>query len=798
MLGVMVAGFFGLLLFVLTRPAPPKPVVWVEREVHLMPLLSEATYRGPGELEPLGLAPTDGDRRTALLLLPGSELTFGTLDLPSGSTFRCAIGVPPGQRDPARFALYHVPDVGPPRMLHSRLLSARQQGWIVAEVPLELPPGSARLLLEAKREEGGSCFIANPTITAMVPSHLAAPPPVRKSRTVIDLIERFKKDAVIRSENPLKPLRIAPLSQTLQPLLGSEPTDLWLSAVPDSAFETRLFVPESGFLEVQAFHAPLQKVTWRRGPKPSIDFDITIDGQPAWSRTLMEEDVAGASCVIDETIDLRRWAGQGIQMVFRTTRKMDETANVPFLTGWTRLRVGERISVERRMEGPGRPNVLVVAVDSLRTDRVGAFGSDRELTPNLDHFAAKSRIYDAAISPAPLTVAATGSMLTGLWPHQLGLTGLGKRSRLDDEAVTLAEVLAVGGIRSGAFVARGTHVSERGFEQGFSTWVPYTDPPRLTVPKVTADELFTGFLDWADSRPGEQFFSWVQCVDVAAPYSFDPDDADKGGLLRPNALPPNRDRVLAWQKTDRGLRERHLSCDCERNEQGELVLTEKLKRFEAELESNYCPSEAHRLALIERYDTGVMAWDRAFGNFLSELEKRPYGSNTIVIVVGTHGEELFDHQRLGSGQSVHEESIHVPLLVSGPGVEPKRIADVVSTGGLFSSVIRMTSLRIDDARFIPAWPTQSGQSARPIAFSLQGRLDPSRTDAVAIRTKDWKLIRTEEPPVEKLFQIAKDPNETTDLSAQAGSIYDNLQAELDRWLSLRKPSPATAKAAPGE
>ncbi|MCZ6784827.1 MAG: sulfatase-like hydrolase/transferase, partial [Proteobacteria bacterium] len=113
----------------------------------------------------------------------------------------------------------------------------------------------------------------------------------------------------------------------------------------------------------------------------------------------------------------------------------------------------------------GRPDVLLVLVDTLRFDRVGAYGADRPTTPNLDALAKSGVRFERAYSPAPWTKPAAASILTGLYPSSHGATAVA--SRLSEEVTTLAEILeaegyATYGVVSGSFLG-----SHHGFGQGF-------------------------------------------------------------------------------------------------------------------------------------------------------------------------------------------------------------------------------------------------------------------------------------------------------------------------------------------
>jgi arylsulfatase A-like enzyme len=114
-------------------------------------------------------------------------------------------------------------------------------------------------------------------------------------------------------------------------------------------------------------------------------------------------------------------------------------------------------------------NVLLITIDTLRQDRVGAYGNTSGLTPNIDRIAAQGVRYAHAFSPVPLTLPAHASILTGLLPVRHGIhsnTGF----RLDERVPTLAGVVKSGGYRTGAFVGAFVLDARFGLNHGFDEY----------------------------------------------------------------------------------------------------------------------------------------------------------------------------------------------------------------------------------------------------------------------------------------------------------------------------------------
>ncbi|MEQ8767247.1 MAG: sulfatase [Planctomycetota bacterium] len=164
-----------------------------------------------------------------------------------------------------------------------------------------------------------------------------------------------------------------------------------------------------------------------------------------------------------------------------------------------------------------RPTILLVTLDTLRRDRLGAYGSEAGLTPNLDQFASEAVTYERHYVPAPITLPSHASMLTGLEPFHHGIRRNGS-FRLAEEANTVAELLRDHGYQTSAIVSAGVLDPSFGLDQGFdryhwqsgeTTSRSRTDGERAT--RLAIDELEAG----ADRAS----FMWVHYFDVHGPYS---------------------------------------------------------------------------------------------------------------------------------------------------------------------------------------------------------------------------------------------------------------------------------------
>src|SRR5438094_2790484 len=168
-------------------------------------------------------------------------------------------------------------------------------------------------------------------------------------------------------------------------------------------------------------------------------------------------------------------------------------------------------------------NVLVITVDTLRRDRVGAFGSRSGLTPNIDRLAAAGIRYTHAFSPAPLTLPAHASILTGLLPRRHGIHN-NTSFRLDERVPTLAGLLEAGGYRTGAFVGAFVLDGRFGLNRGFDEYndrLPRGDRAAFHFAERRAGEVVALAGDWILARTAEStspWFAWGHLFDPHTPY----------------------------------------------------------------------------------------------------------------------------------------------------------------------------------------------------------------------------------------------------------------------------------------
>ncbi len=169
-----------------------------------------------------------------------------------------------------------------------------------------------------------------------------------------------------------------------------------------------------------------------------------------------------------------------------------------------------------------RANLLLVTIDTLRQDRVGAYGNQNGLTPTLDRLAASGVRFTHAFSTAPLTLPAHASILTGLLPRHHGIHS-NTRFRLAPDVPTLASVAKAAGYRTGAFVGAFVLDGRFGLSRGFDEYddrLPRAERTSFRFAERRAGEVVAHAGDWIlqPSAGSSPWMAWVHLFDPHAPY----------------------------------------------------------------------------------------------------------------------------------------------------------------------------------------------------------------------------------------------------------------------------------------
>ena len=378
--------------------------------------------------------------------------------------------------------------------------------------------------------------------------------------------------------------------------------------------------------------------------------------------------------------------------------------------------------------GP-RPDVLLVLVDTLRADRIGAYGYPKPTSPTLDALAAEGLVFERAVSASTWTKPAVASLFTALLPSEHGIVRqLRERDpelltqALPHSLPTLAERFRADGYRTFAAVRQPNLLAQMGFDRGFDV---YDLPPHGDA-FALVDRLLAR-LDEAER--GEPVFLYLHLLDVHWPY----DEMLPG--LAPETFGPLAESERAW--VDRAAVRR-----ARRHGWG----------------------HGDWPTMAARYDHGVAYADAAIGRLFEGLRARGRWDRTLVAVTSDHGEGFLEHGRFEHNFEPYEEVARIPLLVrppAGAGIAAGRRESVVGLADLGPTLLELAGL--------PGWRGVSGASFAGVARGVE---DPARAAVVqmerasALVERGSKLIAERGGKI-RYFNLEADPGETRDLGANS-------------------------------
>jgi arylsulfatase A-like enzyme len=390
-------------------------------------------------------------------------------------------------------------------------------------------------------------------------------------------------------------------------------------------------------------------------------------------------------------------------------------------------------------------NVLFLVIDSLRFDAVHG---DEVETPTLDRLEDEGVAFKRCFAQGISTAPSMTSMLTGRYPLDYG-----GHWYLEENQPTMAEQFRRNGYSTGAIHSNPNVSRLRNFHRGFDTFeeniLPYdadglvaAAPDRVLLyanklvrilrrtPYKPAEQINARIEEWT-SEAANPWFLWTQYMDVHGPY-LPGDDFTYRNKFRAERL---------WRK--------------------------------AAVNAPEEVTEAEHEELRQNYNLEVEYIDHQIGLLLDALEARNELEDTVIVLVGDHGDEFMEHGRYGHGNLPYDELTHVPCLVRFPDqadvTQPAEVNDLVRTVDLLP-----TMLDLADAEFSEAMRERmEGESLLPVVGDGEPSYDVAVTEKqvrgedylrFGFRTDEWKFLYDGKHERAHLYNLIADPGETTDVA----------------------------------
>ncbi|PYQ69751.1 MAG: hypothetical protein DMG01_28670, partial [Acidobacteria bacterium] len=372
-------------------------------------------------------------------------------------------------------------------------------------------------------------------------------------------------------------------------------------------------------------------------------------------------------------------------------------------------------------------NLLLVTIDTLRADHVGAYGYARARTPTLDALARGGALFERAYAAAPITLTSHATLLTGRYPPGHGARDNGLR--VSDSVPTLATMLHAAGFRTAAFVAAFPLDHQFGLNRGFDV---YSD----RMPRGSDGRLM-------NERPGSQVVDEAIAWLGVAPATSNqhPATGNRRPATSPQQPAPSPQKFFLW-----------------------------IHLFEPH--APYADPASGR-SMMDRYDDEIATADREVGRLINALGSR--GDDTLIVVAGDHGEAFGEHDEYAHSIFVYDTTLRVPLVMKGPGVSAAvRSTENVTLADVAPTVARRLGTTVADVDGIDVSAALSGGAlpARELyAESFAPLVEFGWAPLRSIRSGNWKFIAA---PRAELYDIVKDAGERVDLSTAQATVVRQL------------------------
>jgi choline-sulfatase len=384
------------------------------------------------------------------------------------------------------------------------------------------------------------------------------------------------------------------------------------------------------------------------------------------------------------------------------------------------------------------PNIILITLDTTRTDRMGFLGCKRGLTPNLDAVAQQSVIFARAYAQVPLTTPSHASLLTGTYPQYNHVEDLG--AALSPGLPYLPALLQQHGYETAAFlgsiVLDAQSKEAPGFDRGFDVYDAHfherqSGEDRYHSIERRAEEVAARATDWLDHRPPKPFFLWVHFYDAHDPYD-----------------PP--------------------------------------EPFKAQYAS-------------EPYDGEIAYVDSVVGKLMQHLRATGLYQDAVIAIAADHGEAFGEHGEERHGMFLYDETIHVPLLLKLPAREGgaklaarARMNDRVSLVAVAPSLLQLTGIAVPAAMqgqsLIPLLEGVANQEKetehtrgtrrREVYSESNYPHDFGWAALHSLRSGKYLYIKA---PRAELYDQAADPNALHNLAGDSKAVAATLDSQLTEF-----------------
>jgi arylsulfatase A-like enzyme len=440
-----------------------------------------------------------------------------------------------------------------------------------------------------------------------------------------------------------------------------------------------------------------------------------------------------------------------------------------------------------------QPNIILLVMDSVRVANLSCYGYERPTTPHIDALAKQSTLYDQAISMGCWTLPVHASLFTGLYPLNHGITV--SRDALPEGFPTLARQLKEFGYQTACFSNNAYISSATGLDQGFDT---VEDIWRVSNPRGTERTKMSKRIKKLEQRGplAKPIVSVLRkAMRVRSFMKQRRSEKDSGARL-------TNQQIQTWLRDSRRpdapffIFVNYMECHERYTPPHPYDRRFMPAKYSPWRVAQVSPNKAEVLAGSARrraddleimralYDGALNYLDARIGEVAGFIDGMGLGDDTLLVITSDHGDSLGEHDHLGHRMSLYEQLVHVPMVIR----YPKRfeagahIDRQVQLGDLFPTFLELagaSATEVGENGFHsllappPAErPFTVAENTAPISLdSLQARM---------LRTDQYKFIWKSNHQHE-LYDLAKDPQEISNLAAVESEITRRMVERLEAW-----------------
>ena len=407
---------------------------------------------------------------------------------------------------------------------------------------------------------------------------------------------------------------------------------------------------------------------------------------------------------------------------------------------------------EKERSSKSKYNVILISIETLRSDHLGRYGYNRNTSPNIDQLAKEAIFFENAYTPWPKTTPSFAALFTGLYPFKTGIERIAPQQYLNDRLILLTEILNEHGFTTEGLNANMV-LKDSNFNQGFD---------RLQHKNLQAHELTKIAIKTLKQLKENRFLYWVHYKDPHAPYKplkkynriFINDHLYKQKVKN---VPPDKKKL----KLLKGIPVEGIDAYDEsriwsitRLSVGRGIKKKVLKNT------------------IAQYDAEIKFTDHHIGILLREIKAMGLFKNSIIVLWGDHGESLGDHDYYFShGRFPYNTCLKIPLMIYHPKIKPISVKTVVSLIDLFPTLLDLLGIQgppVDGESIKNLMPGQEGQVRKRVIYSFAGY---AWNYQKIVTDGKWKLIYIPDlldrqllnNVKYELYDLENDPGETNNL-----------------------------------